>query len=39
MWNFNRLNKQREEICKREGINENRAEEFKHLGDLSPLFR
>jgi len=39
MWDYNRLNKQREALCAREGINASRAKEFRDLGDGSPLFR
>ncbi|KAF7305963.1 hypothetical protein HMN09_00750700 [Mycena chlorophos] len=39
MWDFNRINKQRDEYCAREGIDESRREEFKDMGSESPLFR
>jgi hypothetical protein len=39
MWNFNRLNKQKEAQCLAEGITEDRSDEFKDMGDASPLFR
>lgn len=39
MWDYNRLNKKKEALCAREGITEARADEFRELGDESPLFR
>ncbi|EIW82847.1 MFS general substrate transporter [Coniophora puteana RWD-64-598 SS2] len=39
MWDYNRLNKQKEALCAREGITEDRKDEFKYMGDKSPLFR
>ncbi|KAJ7594505.1 major facilitator superfamily domain-containing protein [Mycena floridula] len=39
MWDFNRLNKEKEARCKREGIDESRWAEFSELGSESPLFR
>jgi hypothetical protein len=39
MWNFNRLNKKKEARCLAEGITEDRSDEFKDMGDASPLFR
>ncbi|KZP18356.1 MFS general substrate transporter [Athelia psychrophila] len=39
MWDYNRLNKQKDALCLREGITEARADEFRELGDDSPLFR
>ena len=39
MYTFNRLNKKKEEQCKREGIDASRAHEFVNMGDDSPLFR
>jgi len=39
MWDFNRLNKQKEAQCQREGIDESRWMEFKDMGSESPLFR
>lgn len=39
MWDYNRINKKKEEQCKREGITVDRADEFRDMGDDSPLFR
>jgi len=39
MATYRRLNKQKEELCKREGIDHTRRAEFRDLGDASPLFR
>ena len=39
MWDYNRLNKQKEALCAKEGITNDRADEFKDMGDDSPLFR
>ncbi|KZP18813.1 MFS general substrate transporter [Athelia psychrophila] len=39
MWDYNRLNKQKDALCLREGITEARADEFREMGDDSPLFR
>lgn len=39
MFDYYRLNKRKEELCKREGIDESRKNEFRHLDDKSPLFR
>ncbi|KAG9220504.1 hypothetical protein CCMSSC00406_0003960 [Pleurotus cornucopiae] len=39
MWDCRRSNKIKESICKAEGIDENRKQEFAHLGEQSPLFR
>jgi hypothetical protein len=39
MWNYNRLNKQKEAQCEREGIDSSRRDEFKDMGNESPLFR
>ncbi|KDQ57415.1 hypothetical protein JAAARDRAFT_206966 [Jaapia argillacea MUCL 33604] len=39
MWNYHRLNKLKVELCEREGIDDTRKEEFRDLGDQSPLFR
>lgn len=39
MFTYNRINKQRDEQCRREKIDESRREEFKNMGDASPLFR
>ncbi|KAN0091268.1 Major facilitator superfamily domain containing protein [Tylopilus felleus] len=39
MWDYNRINKQKEEQCRKEGITEERRGEFRNIGDQSPLFR
>ena len=39
MWDYNRINKQKEEQCREGGITEDRNDEFRNMGDLSPLFR
>jgi hypothetical protein len=39
MWDYNRINKQKEDLCAKEGITCDRADEFKDMGDDSPLFR
>lgn len=39
IYTFNRLNKEKEERCKRENIDSSRAHEFVNQGDDSPLFR
>ncbi|TFK44128.1 major facilitator superfamily domain-containing protein [Crucibulum laeve] len=39
MWDYNRLNKKKIAQCVREGIDSSRREEFKEMGNDSPLFR
>lgn len=39
MWNFNRLNKEKEAHCAMHGIDDSRRGEFVDLGSESPLFR
>lgn len=39
VWDYDRINKKKEKQCEREGITADRAEEFKGMGDGSPLFR
>jgi hypothetical protein len=39
MWTYTRLNKEKEELCAREGINESMTEMYRDLADKSPLFR
>lgn len=39
MWDYNRLNKQKEELCRERGITESHKDEFREMGDQSPLFR
>ncbi|KAJ8583660.1 MFS general substrate transporter [Rhizopogon salebrosus TDB-379] len=38
MWNYNRLNKEKEAQCLAENITDDRKDEFKDMGDASPLF-
>ncbi|KAH7920703.1 MFS general substrate transporter [Leucogyrophana mollusca] len=39
MWDYNRLNKKKEALCAKEGITDSRKDEFRDMGDASPLFR
>lgn len=39
MWDCNRMNKQKEWMCRERGITEDQKEEFRDTGDDSPLFR
>ncbi|KAH9062462.1 MFS general substrate transporter [Lactarius vividus] len=39
MWTYKRLNKEKEEQCAREGINEDMKDVYCELSDKSPLFR
>ncbi|TFK67364.1 MFS general substrate transporter [Pluteus cervinus] len=39
MWDYNRLNKKREEYCKQNGVDESNMAEFADMGSESPLFR
>ncbi|KIK98464.1 hypothetical protein PAXRUDRAFT_31147 [Paxillus rubicundulus Ve08.2h10] len=39
MWDYNRINKQKEELCLEHGITGDRRDEFRDMGDESPLFR
>ena len=39
MWDYNRINKQKEELCRERGITEDQKDEFRNMGDESPLFR
>ncbi|KIJ68115.1 hypothetical protein HYDPIDRAFT_107769 [Hydnomerulius pinastri MD-312] len=39
MWDYKRINKQKEELCRERGITDERRDEFKDMGDESPLFR
>ncbi|KAI9460320.1 MFS general substrate transporter [Boletus coccyginus] len=39
MWNYNRLNKQKEKLCGAHGITDDQKGEFREDGDDSPLFR
>jgi MFS family permease len=39
MWKYKRLNREKEELCAREGINESMKDMYRDLADKSPLFR
>ena len=39
MWDYNRINRQKEEQCRQYRITEMQENEFRHMGDESPLFR
>ncbi|EAU90945.1 hypothetical protein CC1G_02332 [Coprinopsis cinerea okayama7 len=39
MWKYNQLNKRNERICREQNIDESRRDEFKDVGNDSPLFR
>jgi len=39
MWNYNKINKQRELECRRRGITDDQMDDFRDCGDDSPLFR
>ncbi|KAI9461487.1 major facilitator superfamily domain-containing protein [Boletus coccyginus] len=39
MWNYNRLNKEKERSCSERGITDDHKSEFEEDGDDSPLFR
>ncbi|KAF6749639.1 hypothetical protein DFP72DRAFT_875764 [Ephemerocybe angulata] len=39
MWDFNRLKKDNEAICAKEGLDEKSNEIFKDAGNKCPLFR
>jgi len=39
MWDYNRINKQKEELCREHGITEDQRDEFRDMGDESPLYR
>ncbi|KAN0135409.1 major facilitator superfamily [Lactarius tabidus] len=39
MWTYRRLNKEKEELCAREGINESMKDMYRDLANKSPLFR
>ncbi|KAG1771632.1 MFS general substrate transporter [Suillus placidus] len=39
MWDYSRLNKKKEAQCQAEGLTDSRRNEFKDMGDASPLFR
>jgi hypothetical protein len=39
MWDYNRINKQKEALCAKEGITGDLKDNFGDMGDDSPLFR
>jgi len=39
MWDYNRINKQKERLCSERGITDDKEGEFREIGDDSPLFR
>lgn len=39
MWKYRALNKAKEELCLHKGIDEGMEDEYRELGDESPLFR
>lgn len=39
MWKYRTLNKEKEELCIREGIEDSMQDRYRELGDESPLFR
>ncbi|EGO25330.1 hypothetical protein SERLADRAFT_368727 [Serpula lacrymans var. lacrymans S7.9] len=39
MWNYTRLNKEKEALCLAENISDTQEDQFKDMGDESPLFR
>ena len=39
MWTYKRINKEKEEQCAREGIDESKEDLYRDLADKSPLFR
>jgi hypothetical protein len=39
MWDYNRINKQKEALCAKEGITGDLKDNFSDMGDDSPLFR
>jgi hypothetical protein len=39
MWTYKKLNKEKEELCAREGIHESMKDLYRDLADKSPLFR
>ena len=39
MYTYRRLNAEKEAYCKREGITADMQDQFRDLGDKSPLFR
>jgi sugar phosphate permease len=39
MWDYKRINKRKEELCRERGITDDHRDEFRDMGDESPLFR
>ena len=39
MWDYDRINKQKVEACRQYRITEMQKDEFRNMGDESPLFR
>ncbi|KIJ18601.1 hypothetical protein PAXINDRAFT_167190 [Paxillus involutus ATCC 200175] len=39
IWDYKRINKQKEELCRERQITDDRRDEFREMGDESPLFR
>ncbi|TFY79899.1 hypothetical protein EWM64_g4113 [Hericium alpestre] len=39
MWRYAVINREKDELCAREGIDMSRMDEFRDMGDASPLFR
>ncbi|KAF8843026.1 hypothetical protein BDN67DRAFT_1009300 [Paxillus ammoniavirescens] len=39
IWDYKRINKQKEELCRERQITDDRRDEFRDMGDESPLFR
>jgi hypothetical protein len=39
MWKYRVLNKEKEELCIREGIVESMGDRYREMGDENPLFR
>lgn len=39
MWDYQRINKQKDALCREQGITDDRGDEFVDMGDESPLFR
>ncbi|KAL4074089.1 major facilitator superfamily domain-containing protein [Scleroderma yunnanense] len=39
MWDYNRINKQKEALCRDQGITAGQRDEFVEVGDASPLYK
>lgn len=39
MWDYNRINKEKERTCNERRITDEQKDEFSEIGDDSPLFR